>query len=332
MNKTILVITDNEPQQINGVVTTFHNLEQQANSHGYDIVYCDPRQFPNCGAPGYSDIRLSWPRQIGQVLETVNPDYVHVATEGPLGLAARCWMERNGWRYNTSYHTKIPEALNKYYKIPTSWTYRYLRWFHKHSGKVLTTTPSMVQELKQHGFLGDIVPWTRGVDRQQFYLGPGSQNPLPTLLWVGRVAPEKSCEDFCKLDYLGAKKIVVGSGPQLKYLQAKYPEVEFVGTQVGETLANYYRLADCLVFTSRWDTFGIVMIEAMACGTPVAAYPVCGPKDVIELNKTGATSYDLKSAVVKALAIRRQTVLVNSYRWSWEKCWDIFKYNLVSRL
>jgi len=332
MSKTILVITDNVPQQVNGVVTTFHNLELQADRAGYEFVYCDPRQFPNCGAPGYGDIRLSWPQGIGEKLAAVNPDYVHIATEGPLGLAARCWMDKHGWRYNTSYHTKIPEALNKYYKIPTSWTYRYLRWFHKHSGKVLTTTASMVGELKQQGFLGDIVPWTRGVDRQQFYGGLGSEQSMPTLLWVGRVAPEKNCEDFCKLDYLGAKKIVVGNGPQLKYLASKYPEVEFVGMKTGEELANYYRTADCLVFTSRWDTFGIVMIEAMACGTPVAGYPVCGPKDVIECGRTGAVSADLKLAVVQALAIPRRTVVVNSYRWSWEKCWQIFEYNLVGRI
>jgi glycosyltransferase involved in cell wall biosynthesis len=242
-------------------------------------------------------------------------------------------MDRHGWRYNTSYHTKIPEALQRYYGVPTSWTYRYLRWFHKHSGKVLTTTVSMVGELKEQGFCGQIVPWTRGVDRQQFYpLEAGRTSTYPTLLWVGRVSVEKSCEDFCRLDYLGAKKIVVGDGPQLKYLQQKYPEVEFVGVKLGAELASYYQQADCLVFTSRWDTFGIVMLEAMACGTPVAAYPVCGPKDVIELDRTGYTSQDLKLAVVRALAIPRHVVVVASYRWSWEKCWQIFEYNLVRRL
>lgn len=333
MSKTVLIVTDNEPQQINGVVTTFHNLERWADRHGYEFVYCDPRQFPNCGAPGYSDIRLSWPRKIGQVLERINPDYVHIATEGPLGLAARCWMDRHGWRYNTSYHTKIPEALKRYYKIPESWTYRYLRWFHKHSGKVLATTVSMVDELKEHGFSGTIVPWTRGVDRDQFYpLEHGRKTPYPTLLWVGRVSVEKGCEDFCQLDYLGAKKIVVGSGPQLKYLAAKYPDVEFVGTKTGAELTSYYQQADCLVFTSRWDTFGIVMLESMACGTPVAAYPVCGPQDVIELDRTGYTSPDLKLAVARALAIPRHVVEVASYRWSWEKCWQIFEYNLIRRL
>ena len=332
MHKTVLIVTDNVPQQINGVVTTFHNLEYQASRHGYDFIYCDPRQFPNCGAPGYGDIRLSWPQKIGEVLEGIRPDYVHIATEGPLGLAARCWMDRHGWRYNTSYHTRIPEALKRYYNIPTLWTYRYLRWFHKHSGRVLATTQTMVAELKSQGFTGDIVPWTRGVDRSLFWQGPGSENKEPTLLWVGRVAPEKSCEDFCRLDYLGAKKIVVGSGPQLKYLASKYPEVEFVGVQTGKALARYYQTADCLVFTSRWDTFGIVMLEAMACGTPVAAYPVCGPKDVVECGKTGAINLDLKQAVVNALAIKRETVLVNSYHWSWERCWRIFEHNLVGRM
>lgn len=332
MYKKVLIVTDNVPEQINGVVTTFHNLEQAANRHGYNFIYCDPRQFPNCGAPGYSDIRLSWPQNIGQVLRWVEPEYVHIATEGPLGLAARCWMDRHGWRYNTSYHTRIPEALKRYYSIPKSWTYRYLRWFHKHSGRVLATTQTMVEELKAHGFCGHIVPWTRGVDRSLFWQGPGSENRYPTLLWVGRVSVEKSCEDFCQLEYPGSRKIVVGAGPQLEYLASKYPNIEFVGMQTGRALARYYQSADCLVFTSRWDTFGIVMLEAMACGTPVAAYPVCGPRDVIEPGQTGSINENLLLAVRYALAIPREVVLEHSRRWSWEHCWQIFEQNLVKRI
>jgi glycosyltransferase involved in cell wall biosynthesis len=332
MYKKVLIVTDNVPEQINGVVTTFNNLELWANRHGYNFIYCDPRQFPNCGAPGYGDIRLSWPQKVGEVLRWVEPDYVHIATEGPLGLAARCWMDYHGWRYNTSYHTRIPEALSRYYKIPESWTYKYLRWFHKHSGKVLATTQSMVSELKSRGFRGDIVAWTRGVDRSLFWQGPGSENKYPTLLWVGRVSVEKNCEDFCKLHYPAAKKIVVGGGPQLEYLQEKYPQVEFVGMQLGKALAKYYQSADCLVFTSRWDTFGIVMLEAMACGTPVAGYPVCGPRDVIEPGFTGSINEDLLVAVKLALAIPREVVLEHSLCWSWQHCWQIFEQNLVRRI
>ena len=330
MHKTILIVTDNEPQQINGVVTTFHNLEQVASRYGYYFIYLDPRQFPNCGAPGYGDIRLSWPRGIGKTLDWLRPDYVHIATEGPVGLAARCWMDKHGWRYNTSYHTKIPEALKRYYKIPTSWTYRYLRWFHKHSGKVLATTESMVVELHERGFKGDLVPWTRGVDRSLFWPGPGSSK-YPTLLWVGRVSVEKNCEDFCRLEYPGARKVVVGGGPQLEYLQEKYPKVEFVGMQIGRALAKYYQSADCLVFTSRWDTFGIVMLEAMACGTPIAGYPVCGPRDVVEAYRTGCVNDDLGLAVAGALTIPREVVVDSSQHWTWQRCWEIFRDNLVER-
>ena len=165
--RRILIITDNCQDQINGVVTTFRNLERVAGSDGYDIVYLDPGQFPHRDCPGYPEVKISWPRGIGRRILEIAPDHVHIATEGPIGLAARLWLDRHGWRYNTSYHTRFPEFINKMYGIPTSWTYAYLRWFHKHSGRVLTTTDTMVSELRARGFDGDIVAWTRGVDRDE---------------------------------------------------------------------------------------------------------------------------------------------------------------------
>jgi glycosyltransferase involved in cell wall biosynthesis len=331
--KTVLIITDNEPAQVNGVVTTFHNLEILAERDGYDFVYLDPRQFVNIPCPGYGEIKLSWTWGIGKIIERVNPDYIHIATEGPVGFAARCWMDYWGWRYNTSYHTRFPEAIKKIIGIPTDWSYRYLRWFHKHSGRVLTTTQSMVDDLASRGFRTDIKPWTRGVDRNTFGSGSRTATELsqPILLSVGRVSKEKNLDVFCRLEYPGATKIVVGDGPCRRRMEREYPEVQFVGVKRGAELAKYYADADVFVFPSRWDTFGIVMIEAMACGTPVAAYSVVGPKDVIDQGITGYMDEDLKTAIDQCLRLDRVRVEEASLRWSWEECWRIFRDNLVDK-
>ncbi len=329
MRKKILIITDNVRDQVNGVVTTFKNLEIQANRDGYDIVYIDPGQFHHCNAPGYPEVKLSWPWRIGSKIKEMDPDHIHIATEGPIGFAARIWLDSCHWRYNTSYHTKFPEFLKNIYGIPQPLTYAYLRWFHKHSGRVLTTTMTMVQELKDHGFAGDIVSWSRGVDRDIFW--PDStyrKKEKPVLLCVSRISKEKGLDDFCSLDY-DARKIVVGHGPYLNELKTRYPDVEFVGVKHGKELADYYRQADVFVFPSKTDTFGIVIIEALACGTPVAAYPVPGPIDILESETTGEMDNDLRSAIDRALSIDRSSVYTNSLKWSWESCWKIFKDNLV---
>jgi len=331
--KTILVVTDNIRNQINGVVTTFKNIEAYARRDGYRIVYLDPGQFRYIDCPGYPEVKLSWPRGVGKKIEALAPDHIHIATEGPLGLAARLYCDTHNLRYNTSYHTKFPEFLKKMYHIPVCLTYAYMRWFHKHSGRVLTTTQTMVDDLRARGFDGDIIPWTRGVDRKKFrsQIRGNIECDRPLLLYVGRISKEKGLDDFCQLDYPGATKIAVGDGPYKEHLEKKYPDVYFTGARQPETLAHYYANADVFVFPSRNDTFGIVIIEALTCGTPVAAYPVPGPIDILENGITGHMSEDLRASVDICLKLPRDRVEAASEKWTWENCWNIFKDNLINR-
>jgi glycosyltransferase involved in cell wall biosynthesis len=331
MQKTILIITDNLPEQINGVVTTYKNIEALAVLDGYRVVYLTPLEFLHVSSPGYREIKISIPWKIGKKIRAVAPDYIHIATEGPLGLYARFYLNQRNRRYNTAYHTKFPEGLKKIAGIPEPWTWSYVRWFHKHSGKVLTTTDSMVTELHEHGFDGDIISWTRGVDRTVFnpeHRGNTVVNG-PILLYVGRVSREKNLDDFCDLQFTNANKIIVGDGPYRTELEQRYPDINFVGYKTGADLARYYAMADVFVFPSKWETFGLVMIEAMACGTPVAAYPVQGPVDVIDEGVTGCMNDDLKQAVTDCLFLPRHKVWSGSHRWSWENAWHIFRDNLT---
>jgi glycosyltransferase involved in cell wall biosynthesis len=332
MTKTILIVTDNLPEQINGVVTTYKNIEACAIRDDYCVVYLDPGRFRYVDCPGYNEVKITLARKrtVGKILEEINPDHIHIATEGPLGLCARQYLDQHGYRYNTAYHTKFPEGIRKLFGIPEAITWPLIRWFHKHSGKVLTTTDTMVKELRDHGFDGDIVPWTRGVDRDIFYPDSLTKGIRPVLVCVSRVSKEKNLEQFFELEYTGARKIMVGDGPMLEEYKARYPTVEFVGFKTGTNLADYYRMADVFVFPSEWETFGIVMIEAMACGTPVAAFPVQGPLDVVDEGITGCLNTDLKQAVKDALMLDRTKVWEGSARWSWERAWAIFKENLIS--
>lgn len=329
MRKKILVITDNLREQVNGVVTTFKNIEALAMGDGYDIVYIDPSQFCYCDAPGYPEVKISWPKGIGTKIQALDPDYVHIATEGPIGLAARLWLDRNGWRYNTSYHTKFPEFVNEIYGIPVSWTYAYVRWFHKHSGIVLTTTQGMAADLIDNGF-SKVIPWTRGVNRDNLKPNKNkTSNRNTVLLSVGRVSKEKGLDDLIPLQW-EFDIIIVGDGPYREELQSKLRNAQFVGYKSGSELANYYQDADVFVFPSCTDTFGLVMIEAMSLGTPVAAYPVRGPLDVIEPSVTGVMNDNLYLAVKAALELDRTEVKKASQVWTWEACWTIFKDNLIS--
>lgn len=331
MRKTILIINDNIPDQINGVQTTYKNIETYAIMDGYNVVVLHPGWFGYVNCPGYNEVKIAYPRALGKKIEEINPDYIHIATEGPLGLSARKYFTLRGYCYNTAYHTRFPEGIKKLIGIPESITWRYIRWFHKHTGRVLTTTDTMVQELKDHKFTGDIVSWTRGVDRDVFNpnVRANTNCGKPMLVCVSRVSKEKNLEDFLNLDYPGATKIMVGDGPYRAELEKKYPDVHFVGFKTGSALARYYANADVFVFPSRWETFGIVMIEAMACGTPVAAYPCPGPMDVIDSGITGYMDENLKIAVEKCLTIDRKTVVAGSQRWSWQRAWEIFRDNLI---
>lgn len=328
--KIILVITDNTKDQINGVVTTFKNLEAMAVLDDYTIVYLTPLQFVHFNCPGYSEVKLAFPWNIGKKIKEISPDYIHIATEGPLGLCARLYLDFRNYRYNTSYHTKFPEFLKKMYNIPESITWAYLRWFHKHSGIVLTNTTTMVNELREHGFNTGIIPWTRGVNRDELQPTQAWQhpNPRPLVLYVGRVSPEKNIDVVCKLvDTYDV--VIVGDGPDKERLEKEYPACQYVGYKTGRELADWYSRADVLAFPSKVDTFGLVMIESMSLGTPVAAYPVTGPKDIITQGASGYMSERLRDAVEICLHIPRSRVIEDSERWSWELCWIIFRNNLV---
>jgi glycosyltransferase involved in cell wall biosynthesis len=330
MTKKILIVTDNLPEQINGVVTTYKNIEACAVRDNYSVVYLDPGRFRYVDCPGYNEVKIAFPRKVGKILEEIDPDYIHIATEGPIGLRVRQYLDKHSYRYNTAYHTKFPEGLRALFGIPESLTWPLVRWFHKHSGKVLTTTDTMVKELREHGFDGDVIPWTRGVDRTIFKPSDRTPSTDTVLVCVSRVSKEKNLEDFFNLDY-PSRKIMVGDGPMLEEYKEKYPNVEFVGAKRGQELGDYYRMADVFVFPSKWETFGLVMIEAMACGTPVAAYPCQGPLDVVDEGITGCLNDELKQAVKDALMLDRQRVWEGSGRWTWDRAWEIFRDNLINK-
>jgi glycosyltransferase involved in cell wall biosynthesis len=329
MTKKILIVTDNLPDQINGVVTTYKNIEAMALLDGYTVDYIHPGRYRYIDCPKYNEVKLTFTKKVGKTIQAIDPDYIHIATEGPLGLSARKYLTKRGIGYSTAYHTKFPEGLKALFNVPEKFTWAFVRWFHKHSACVLTTTDTMVQELKTHKFKGNVIPWTRGVDREIFYPGQRNTTNRCILVCVARVSKEKNLEDFFELSYPNARKIMVGDGPMLETYRKQYPDVEFVGFKTGSDLADYYRMADVFVFPSRWETFGIVMIEAIACGTPVAAYPCQGPEDVIDEGVTGCMNDDLKQAVLDAQMLDRTQVWHGSGRWSWETAWTIFKNSLV---
>jgi glycosyltransferase involved in cell wall biosynthesis len=326
--KRIAIVTDNLRTQINGVVTTFNSIEKYANEDGYDLCFIDPSHFKHYSAPLYPEVKLSLPFNIGERIDELYPNHIHIATEGPIGLAARLYCDKKGYVYNTSYHTKFPEFMNKLYHIPTPMTYSYLRWFHKHSGIVLTNTKSMVETLQQKGFDGKIVEWTRGVDFDKLKATVDDvQNE--SVLYVGRVSREKNLDALCKLqDQFDI--VIVGDGPYREALKRKYTKVKFVGYKTGTELANYYRQASVFCFPSLTDTFGIVIIEAMSQGCPVAAFPVTGPMDIIENQVTGVISLDLEKAIKQCLVLDRNYIRFKSRSWNWYNCWVQFKENLVN--
>jgi glycosyltransferase involved in cell wall biosynthesis len=329
MTKKILIITDNLPDQINGVVTTYTNIEACAIRDGYTVDYVDPRCFRYVDCPGYNEVKIAFPWKIWKKIEEINPDHIHIATEGTLGLWARAYLSKHNIRHNTAYHTKFPEGLKKLFGIPEWITWRFVRWFHKHSGKVLTTTETMVKDLKSHGFGGEVISWTRGVDREIFNPSYRHDNINGKyLLCVSRVSKEKNLEKFFELEYSGYQKVMVGDGPMLETYKKQYPNVHFTGFKTGKDLARYYANAEVFVFPSQWETFGIVMIEAMACGTPVAAFPCDGPLDVIDQGETGFMNENLQDAVHACMQLSRERVIEGSQRWTWDNAWKIFKENL----
>jgi len=327
----ITLVTDTWTPSINGVVTTLTNTVLHLKQQGHQVQIIEPSLFENIGLPGYQEVRLSWNVwHVGQMIQQFDPDAIHIATEGPLGLAARwyCKVEKRSIPHNTSYHTKFPEYLYQHYQIPESWTYRCMRVFHKFSTKVLVTNDDMLTDLSQRGF-ENLAIWNRGVDRQLF--NPLRRKPTsyqqPVILCVSRVSKEKGLEDFCNLKVKGTK-VLVGDGPLLSELKKRYPDVIFTGAKTGTELAEYYAAADVFVFPSKTDTFGVVMLESIASGTPVAAYPVTGPRDVVINDVNGYMDSDLTTAVERAIICDRVAVRHSSEQYDWAACTETFVKNL----
>jgi glycosyltransferase involved in cell wall biosynthesis len=323
----ILIVTDNLRDQVNGVVTTYKNIEDHAVSAGHSIVYFDPRQFRHIDCPFYPEVKLSIPSYFISKIKKMGADRIHIATEGPLGLFAKFYCDANKIPYTTAYHTKFPEFLKKLLWIPTSITYRYLKWFHKYSKATLVPSQSMKDELESKGFK-NLVTWTRGVSHELITKRTTSKNNQPLkVLYVGRVSKEKNLEDLCKLQDV-YDITIVGDGPTLNDLIRKYRKVYFTGYKFGEELSKIYSENDVFAFPSLTDTFGIVIIEAMCNGLPVAAYRVTGPQDIVEYGVTGYLSMygnGLDSSIEKCRSldnIKVQDLSVN--KWTWKNCYDIF--------
>ncbi len=301
----ILFITDAWHPQINGVVRTLSTTGRELEKMGHTVAFIGPDQFKTMALPGYKEIRIAIKprRKLERLIAEFQPQAIHIATEGPLGWAGRAICRKRGYAFTTSYHTCFPEYLAERLPIPQSLSYAVLRNFHRASSAVMVATPTLSQMLTDRGF-ANLKRWTRGVDTDLFRPRPKDflDAPRPISICVGRVAVEKNIEAFLSLDLPGTK-YVVGGGPLLATLKRRYPDVRFVGPRDGDELASYFAAADVFVFPSRTDTFGLVMLEALASGVPVAAFPVQGPLDVIGDNDIGVLDDDLGNAVGRALEI-----------------------------
>lgn len=323
----IALVTDTWYPQINGVVTTLATVARKANERGHELDVIHPGEFKNIPCPTYPEIRLALfqGKKIQERLSDV--DAVHIANEGPLGIAARSICAKNKWPYTTAFHTRLSEYANERFPVFPVWLgYQFLRWFHKHSSGVLVPSKDMIKLLERHKF-NNLVRWTRGVDSELFKPREVEHNfKSPVYLSVGRVSVEKNLDAFLSLNLPGTK-IVVGDGPHLPKLKAKYKDVVFTGYKQGEELAEYFSLADVFVFPSKSDTYGLVQLEALASGTPIAAYPVTGPIDIVT-DEVGCLSNNLKEAIFEALNKDRYKCREYALRQSWDDCIDIFLNNL----
>ena len=327
----ICIVTDAWHPQTNGVVRTLNTTRAMLIAQGHEVRVIEPGMFRSFPCPTYPEIRLAWrpTKLLNTELQAFRPDYVHIATEGPLGMAARSYCLQHGWPYTTSYHTQFPEYLRARMPVPLTWSYAWLRRFHGAAARTMVATPSMQSQLETHGFT-KLARWSRGVDVELFQ--PGRRMlldlPRPISLYLGRVAVEKNVEEFLKLQLPGTK-LVIGDGPAREQLQHRYPQTVFVGFKYGEELAAHVAAADVFVFPSRTDTFGLVLLEAMACGVPVAAYPVTGPIDVVRNGVTGTLDEDLQAATLSALNMNRQACRTHALQYTWENATAQFYGNLA---
>lgn len=327
----IALVSDAWLPQTNGVVRTLRETTRCLAAAGHAVCTVTPTPFMTLPCPTYPEIRLAaWPwRRVRRILDDFRPDAVHIATEGPIGLAGRHWCRDRGLTFTTSFHTRFPEYVRLRAPIPEGWTWRVLRWFHNAAARTLVPTATQQSELAARGFRSPVV-WGRGVDTELFHprRGTGLPGPGPHLVYLGRVAVEKNIGAFLALEVPGTKW-VIGGGPALDSFRAAWPGVNFLGARHGEELASLLASGDVFVFPSRTDTFGIVLLEAMACGMPVAAYPVPGPADVVRHGETGVLDEDLATAVRGALALDRGACRRQALENTWERATEQFSTHLV---
>ncbi|ASP32832.1 glycosyltransferase family 1 protein [Labrenzia sp. VG12] len=329
---SVLFVTDAWYPQINGVVRTLEYTARELTRRGIRSEFLTPQAFRTVPCPTYPEIRLSLTRRrtLMRHIEDSACEHLHIATEGPLGLLAASAARKMGRTFTTSYHTRFPEYVAARMPLPLGPLYAWLRRFHNSGSACMVATTMLETDLKTRGF-GNLMRWSRGVDTEQFQPKISSvlpdNLPKPIFMNVGRVAVEKNLEAFLSLDLPGSK-VIVGDGPQLESLKRSYPDVYFAGARTGPDLVNHFAAADVFVFPSRTDTFGMVLLEALACGTPVAAFPVMGPVDVIGNNAVGFLSEDLREACLKALDVPRERCRVAALEQSWAACTDQFLDNI----
>lgn len=328
----ILLVTDAWTPQVNGVVVTLRNTIACLERWGHDVHVLSPDGFRTMPMPTYPEIPLAIlpGREVARRIRECKPDAIHVATEGPLGVAARSYCVKHGLAFTTAYHTCFPEYVKPRFGVPLSWSYAWLRWFHGPSSAILVGTPAIRKMLEDRGFLR-IADWSRGVDVKLFHPVETRFNeyPRPVFICVARVAVEKNLGAFLSLDLPGTK-LIVGDGPQRKELERRFAQAVFVGMKTGVELASYFQRADAFVFPSLTDTFGLVLLEAMACGTPVAAFPVRGPIDVIKDPAVGILDDDLRAAALASLDLDRGRVRRYAEQYSWDHCSRQFLSHLVA--
>ena len=326
----ILIATDAWHPQVNGVVRTLAMIAEAAKPLGVDVGFLTPLSFRTFALPSYPDVRvaLPWPAKIARLIREARPDSIHIATEGPIGLLVRRYCRQHGLPFTSSFHTRFPEYISARLPVPESWIWAGLRWFHNAGQSVMAATPALSAELRMRGFR-HVALWPRGVDTSQFHPRPADLGlPRPVFLCVGRVAVEKNLEAFLDLDLPGSK-VIVGDGPARASLARKYPEAVFLGARQGEALAEAYAGADVFVFPSKTDTFGLVLLEALASGVPVAAFPVTGPRDVIGTAPVGALNEDLLLACLPALRLSPQACLEFAAKHTWEASARSFIENMA---
>src|SRR5262245_17780534 len=318
--KNILIATDAWQPQVNGVVRTLNSLAKAAKKLDVEISFLTPDGFPSVPVPTYPGLRCALPsqRQIATRIETAAPDAIHIATEGPIGHFVRSYCIKRGRPFTTSYTTRFPEYISARLPIPQAWSDAVLRRFHAAAAVTMVSTPSLMWDLSSRGFK-NLGMWTRGVDTELFRPSRAIalDFPRPIFATVSRVAVEKNIDAFLALDLPGTK-IVIGRGPEEADLQRRFPDAKFLGPLADENLAGHLAASDVFVFPSRTDTFGVVQLEALACGVPVAAYPVTGPRDVIGSQPIGVLNEDLRTACLAALDISRETCRAFALQQSWE--------------